>query len=107
MNNLNRTATKLNLEEILLEEMATLSAREKTPSTNSSPRSTNPSSCKVLEICDGKFSIPIMRLVKVSASSSNAIPEVKELADVRLDARGGDGCVWELLEWIIANNGGI
>jgi 3-deoxy-D-manno-octulosonate 8-phosphate phosphatase KdsC-like HAD superfamily phosphatase len=45
----------------------------------------------VPEIWDDKFSIPIMRLVKVSASPSNAIPEVKELADVRLNGRGGDG----------------
>jgi len=33
--------------------------------------------------------------------AENAISEVKELATVYLAARGGDGCVLELLKWII------
>jgi 3-deoxy-D-manno-octulosonate 8-phosphate phosphatase KdsC-like HAD superfamily phosphatase len=41
-----------------------------------------------------------MRLVKVSACPANAIPEVKALADVQLLRSGGDGCVWELLDWL-------
>jgi len=56
------------------------------------------------EVCfvgDGKYDIPAIKLVGLSACPSNAIPEVKELATVHLTARGGDGCVWELLEWII------
>ena len=55
------------------------------------------------EVCyvgDAKYDIPIMRLVKISGCPENAIPEVKELADVKLARRGGDGCVWEMLEWL-------
>jgi 3-deoxy-D-manno-octulosonate 8-phosphate phosphatase KdsC-like HAD superfamily phosphatase len=40
-----------------------------------------------------------MKMVKFSVCPSNAIPEVKALVGVRLNARGGDGCAWELLEW--------
>jgi len=57
------------------------------------------------EVCyvgDAKYDIPIMKLVGISACPSNAIPEVKELADLRLEHHGGDGCVWELLEWLIS-----
>jgi YrbI family 3-deoxy-D-manno-octulosonate 8-phosphate phosphatase len=49
---------------------------------------------------DAKYDIPIMRQVKISACPDNAIPEVKKLADVKLSLRGGDGCIWELLEWL-------
>jgi len=47
---------------------------------------------------DGKYDIPVMKLVKYSACPSSAIPEVKEVASMQLRARGGDGCIWELLE---------
>lgn len=53
------------------------------------------------EICyagDGKYDIPVMRIVKYSASPANAIPEVRELSRIRLERNGGDGCIWELLE---------
>ena len=53
------------------------------------------------EICyagDGKYDIPIMKLVKYAASPANAIPEVRELSNIRLERNGGDGCIWELLE---------
>ncbi len=50
---------------------------------------------------DAKYDIPIMKLVGLSACPSNAIPEVKELADLQLKERGGEGCVWELLEQIL------
>ena len=53
---------------------------------------------------DSKCDIPVMKLVKFSACPSNAITEVKALAGVQLNARGGDGCAWELLEWIISFN---
>jgi len=54
----------------------------------------------VCYVGDAKYDIPIMRLVKVSACPENAIPEVKALANVQLTRRGGDGCIWELLEWL-------
>lgn len=57
----------------------------------------------VCYVGDAKYDIPIMKLVKVGACPSNAIPEVKALATVHLSARGGDGCVWELLEWLVKN----
>ena len=49
---------------------------------------------------DAKYDIPIMKLVGLSACPSNAIPEVKELANLQLKERGGEGCIWELLERI-------
>ena len=58
------------------------------------------------EICyvgDGKYDIPIMKLVKFAASPANAIPEVRALSNILLKRNGGDGCVWELMEWISAN----
>lgn len=45
----------------------------------------------------------MIKLVNVTVRPSNAIAEVKALARVQLNARGGDGCVWELLEWINKN----
>ena len=50
---------------------------------------------------DSGHDIPVMKLVKFPACPSDAILEVKTLAKIRLNARGGEGCVWELLEWIL------
>lgn len=55
------------------------------------------------EICyagDGKYDIPVMKLVKYSACPANAIPEVKALSSIQLERNGGDGCIWELMEII-------
>jgi len=63
----------------------------------------------VCYIGDSKNDIPILKLVKLSACPSNAINEVKALANIKLKARGGDGCIWELLECILkvrSKNGG-
>lgn len=49
---------------------------------------------------DGKYDIPVMKLVKYSACPANAIPEVKMQAGWQLETRGGEGAVWELLEKI-------
>ena len=49
---------------------------------------------------DAKYDIPVMRRVKLSACPANAINAVKALADLQLTARGGEGCVWELLEYL-------
>ncbi|MBF0385200.1 MAG: HAD hydrolase family protein [Candidatus Omnitrophica bacterium] len=57
----------------------------------------------VCYVGDSKHDLAIMKQVKCSACPSNAITEVKELAEIKLAARGGEGCVWELLEWIIKN----
>lgn len=59
------------------------------------------------EVCyagDGKYDIPIMKMVKFVACPSNAIPEVKEISNILLERIGGDGCVWELMEWIMKQN---
>lgn len=56
------------------------------------------------EVCyvgDSKHDIPIMKFVKFAACPANAIPEVRELSNIQLERNGGDGCVWELMEWII------
>ncbi len=51
---------------------------------------------------DGRYDIEVMKLVKHSACPSNAIPEVKAVAAARLESRGGDGCIRELLEQLSA-----
>jgi YrbI family 3-deoxy-D-manno-octulosonate 8-phosphate phosphatase len=59
------------------------------------------------EVCyvgDGKHDIPIMNLVKFAGCPANAIPEVRKRSNILLKHDGGDGCVWELLEWISARN---
>lgn len=53
---------------------------------------------------DAKYDIPVMRLVGLSACPSNAIPEVRALADLQLAGRGGEGCIWELLEYLMKQN---
>ena len=56
------------------------------------------------EVCytgDGKYDIPIMKMVKFTACPSDAIREVRELAEILLGCKGGEGCCWELLEWIL------
>lgn len=53
------------------------------------------------DICyvgDGKYDVPVMSLVKYSASPANAIPEVRKLSNIRLKRNGGDGCIWELMK---------
>ena len=57
--------------------------------------------CRPEETCyvgDGKYDIAMMRLVGLSACPADAISEVRALAHMRLSAKGGEGCVWELLE---------
>ena len=55
---------------------------------------------QVCYVGDAKFDVPIMKKVKWAACPSNAISEVKEIANIQLKFNGGDGCAWELLEWI-------
>lgn len=55
------------------------------------------------EICyvgDGKYDIAIMKLVGFTACPANAASEVKATSNIHLRCSGGDGCIWELLEWI-------
>ena len=59
---------------------------------------------QVCYVGDGKHDIPIMKLVKFSGCPANAIPAVRKLSNILLEHNGGDGCVWELLEWILAHN---
>jgi len=51
--------------------------------------------------------IKVMEQVGVSCAVANARPEVKEIADVVTDARGGYGAVREFLEMIITAKGGV
>jgi 3-deoxy-D-manno-octulosonate 8-phosphate phosphatase (KDO 8-P phosphatase) len=51
--------------------------------------------------------IEVMEQVGVSCAVANARPEVKEIADLVTEARGGYGAVREFLEMIIAARGGV
>ena len=55
------------------------------------------------EVCyvgDGQYDVSIMKRVKFAACPANAILEVRKLANIHLDRHGGDGCVWEMVEWM-------
>jgi len=59
------------------------------------------------EVCymgDGQYDIPVMKRVKFAACPSNAIPAVRRVSRIVFEKRGGDGCIWELLEWIMEQN---
>ena len=47
---------------------------------------------------DGKFDLPVMTLVGLSACPDNAIREVKAAAKLKLQSSGGNGCIKELLD---------
>lgn len=58
------------------------------------------------EVCyigDGKYDLPVMPLVRVSACPANAIREVKAAVTFNLQTRGGDGVIKELLD-ILSDN---
>lgn len=62
---------------------------------------------RVAYIGDDLNDLPIMGQVGVSCAVANARREVKEIADIVTEARGGEGAVRELLEQIIEAKGGI
>lgn len=54
----------------------------------------------VEEICyvgDGKYDIVPLADVGLAVCPSDAIGEVKDVCDVILTRKGGDGCVWEVI----------
>ena len=55
----------------------------------------------VCYIGDGKYDLPVMPLVRISACPANAIREVKAAAKLNLLTRGGDGVIKELLDTLI------
>lgn len=62
---------------------------------------------KAEDICyigDGIHDIPILQMVGYPVCPANAIPEVKEVVKHVLITPGGEGCVWELMNWVFENN---
>ena len=60
------------------------------------------------QICyvgDGKHDISIIEQLDFTACPSNAIPQVKAISNIVLQASGGDGCIWELLEHLEQQKG--
>lgn len=56
------------------------------------------------EVCyvgDGIHDVPILKKVKFAACPQNAIVEVKQRCNIHLKHNGGDGCIWELMGWIM------
>jgi D-sedoheptulose 7-phosphate isomerase len=56
------------------------------------------------EICyvgDGWYDIDPLSYVGMSVCPQNAIPEAIDIVDIRLNKRGGDGCIWELRRILI------
>lgn len=47
---------------------------------------------------DGKYDIEGVANVGLGACPQNAIPEVKEVAQLVISKDGGDGCIWQLVE---------
>ena len=61
------------------------------------------------EVCyvgDGKYDLPVMPLVRLSACPANAIREVKAATTINLQTRGGDGAIKELLD-ILSDSGEV
>ena len=61
------------------------------------------------EVCyigDGKYDLPVMPLVRISACPANAIREVKSAVTLNLNTRGGDGVIKELLD-VLSDNGEV
>lgn len=75
--------------------------KDKTAALNEILAQTGVSADEICYVGDGKHDIPIMKLVKFAACPANAIPEVRELSNILLERNGGDGCIWELMEWIM------
>ena len=56
------------------------------------------------EVCyigDGKYDLPVMPLVRLSACPANAIREVKAAAKLNLHTCGGDGVIKELFDTLV------
>lgn len=60
------------------------------------------SSNEICYIGDGKYDISPICYVGLGVCPANAIPQVKEVADIVLSSCGGDGCVNELLMYLKA-----
>jgi 3-deoxy-D-manno-octulosonate 8-phosphate phosphatase (KDO 8-P phosphatase) len=60
---------------------------------------------QVAYIGDDLTDVVIFRRVGLSFAPANARPEVKQVADVVLDARGGDGAVREVIELLLQARG--
>ncbi len=56
------------------------------------------------EVCyvgDSAHDVPVLKAVAFAACPFNAVLEVKKRCNIHLRQNGGDGCVWELLEWLM------
>jgi YrbI family 3-deoxy-D-manno-octulosonate 8-phosphate phosphatase len=56
------------------------------------------------EVCyigDGWRDLPVIESLKYGACPSNALPAVRKAARLHMKSRGGDGCVHELVEWVM------
>jgi 3-deoxy-D-manno-octulosonate 8-phosphate phosphatase (KDO 8-P phosphatase) len=54
---------------------------------------------------DDLFDMPLLRVVGLSAAPANARPEVRRAVDFVCRARGGEGAVRELVDFILAAQG--
>ncbi len=67
------------------------------------------SKVKTEEICyigDGKYDIPALRISGLSVCPKDAIQEVKEIADIVLKSKGGEGCIAECYSYLKGCKGG-
>ncbi len=56
------------------------------------------------EICyvgDGKYDIPVLKKVKLAVCPNDAIEEVKQVSDVVLKRKGGEGCIAEIYSLLV------
>ncbi len=65
------------------------------------------SKVKTEEICyigDGKYDIPALQMSGLSVCPKDAIQEVKEVADIVLKSKGGEGCIAECYSFLKGYN---
>lgn len=56
-------------------------------------------------IGDGKYDIEPIKYVGLGVCPHNAIQEAKDVSDVVLNGNGGESCIYELYQMLLAQNG--
>lgn len=64
-------------------------------------RETGLSADEVCYMGDSPRDLPVIRALRYGACPSNAHAAVRQAARLRMKACGGDGCVQELVEWVL------
>lgn len=62
----------------------------------------NINTCEICYIGDGKYDIPVLKMVGMAVCPNDAIEEVKQVSTIVLKRKGGDGCIAEIYTLLCA-----